>query len=116
MGRTWRRPSKYHSQRVITPEGVWASKKEYQRHCELKLLLQAGKISNLREQVRYQLIPAQRIDGRLVERAVWYVADFVYCDERGNLIVEDTKGMRTREYVIKRKLMLYVHNIHIQEL
>lgn len=117
MGKTWRRPiNKYHAQRVTTPEGTWASIKEYHRHCELQMLQKAGEITDLQEQVRYQLLPAQRINGKLAERAVWYVADFVYRDKEGNLIIEDTKGKRTREYVIKRKLMLHVHNIRIKEL
>ena len=117
MGKTWRKSiNKYRAQRVTTPEGTWASIKEYHRHCELQMLQKAGQITDLQEQVRYQLLPAQRINGKLAERAVWYVADFVYRDNKGNLVVEDTKGMRTREYVIKRKLMLYIHNIRIEEL
>ena len=52
----------------------------------------------------------------LLERACSYIADFVYTDcKTGQTIVEDTKGMRTREYVIKRKLMLYMHGIRIKE-
>lgn len=53
---------------------------------------------------------------RLLERKVEYVADFVYTDvETGENIVEDTKGIRTTEYIIKRKLMLAVHSIRIKE-
>ena len=43
-----------------------------------------------------------------------YVADFVY-EDNGDTVVEDTKGMRTKEYVIKRKLMLYRYGIRIKE-
>jgi hypothetical protein len=76
----------------------------------------AGLISDLREQVPYLLIPAQRDDaGRLIERQCSYVADFVYVDSDGRTVVEDTKGVRTKEYVIKRKLMLHVHGIRILE-
>ena len=86
----------------------------------------AGLIANLREQVKYELIPAQygkcgkdfkgRTTRALLERACSYIADFVYTDcKTGQTIVEDTKGMRTREYVIKRKLMLYMHGIRIKE-
>jgi len=50
----------------------------------------------------------------LIERKVSYVADFVYA--RGNeLVVEDVKGVRTQEYIIKRKLMLHIHGIRIKE-
>jgi hypothetical protein len=88
----------------------YASKKEAQRAAELKLMQQAGHITDLREQVRYELIPAQGS-----ERACHYVADFVYFDAANNLIVEDTKGFRTPDYVIKRKLMKFVHGISITE-
>lgn len=94
-----------------------ASKKEHARAITLNLMLRAGLISNLREQVCFILIPAQRDEqGRIIEHRCAYVADFVYNDKEGNLIVEDTKGFRTKEYIIKRKLMLRVHNIRITEI
>lgn len=92
-----------------------ASKKEDRRSRELMLLQVAGEIRDLKEQVPYELIPSQYVDGKCVERACKYVADFVYTDREGNLVVEDTKGFRTPEYVIKRKLMLKVHGIKIKE-
>lgn len=76
----------------------------------------AGLISNLREQVKYVLIPAQRdTAGNLLERECAYYADFVYSKD-GKTVVEDTKGVRTKEYKIKRKLMLHVHGISIVEI
>lgn len=95
------------------------SKKEYYRSNELKLLQRAGEISGLQEQVPYELIPSQWevVNGKrkCTERAVKYLADFQYIDRDGNLIVEDTKGNRTKDYIIKRKLMLHVHGIKIKE-
>lgn len=49
------------------------------------------------------------------ERAFCICADFVYFDEQGQLVVEDVKGMKTREYILKRKLMLWVYGIKIKE-
>lgn len=96
--------------------GGYDSKKEHRRANELKLMQRAGLISNLREQVKYVLIPTQRApDGRLLEKECSYYADFVYTKD-GVTVVEDTKGMRTPEYKIKRKLMLRVHGIKITEL
>ena len=102
--------NKYGAKEVKTPDGVFDSQKEYQRWCVLKLLLRAGKISDLQRQVSYELIPKQ---GTM--RACSYVADFVYKDSDGNLVVEDCKGYRTEAYKIKKKLMLHVHNIRIKE-
>lgn len=96
----------------------------------LKLLERAGEIRDLQRQVEYELIPAQyetyeryskkgkRLkDGvKLIEKRCCYVADFVYTDVKtGQTVVEDTKGVRTKEYVIKRKLMLYIHKIRVRE-
>lgn len=106
------KPNKYHAKQV----GGHASRKEHDRSNLLHLLERQGKISCLREQVRFVLIPAQYADGKCVERACSYVADFVYLDQEGNQVVEDTKGVRTKEYVIKRKLMLHVHGIAIKEI
>lgn len=104
--------SKYGNVKV----GGHASKKENRRANELRLLQMAREISDLQEQVPYELIPAQYIDGKLVERSCKYVADFVYKDKNGNTVVEDTKGFRTADYIIKRKLMLKVHGIRIKEI
>ena len=106
-------PNKYHAVRT----GSHASRREHRRAGQLRLMQLAGEISGLREQVSFELIPAQRDDaGRLLERSCRYVADFVYTDRHGNLVVEDTKGFRTKEYTIKRKLMLRVHGIRITEI
>ena len=94
------------------------SKKEAKRAAELKLLEKAGVISNLQEQVVYELIPAQYriVNGKkkCIERAMKYIADFQYV-ENGNTVVEDAKGFRTDVYRIKKKLMLYFHDIQIKE-
>lgn len=116
------KPNKYGATRV----GNHASKKEHRRAAQLAIMQKAGVIPNLQEQVSYELIPAQYeergtdLKGRpvrvLLERACRYVADFVYTDSDGNKVVEDTKGVRTKEYIIKRKLMLYKHGIKIREI
>lgn len=108
------------------------SLKEWRRWNELRLLERAGAITKLQRQVPFELIPAQYHtfarygkngkclkDGkRCIEKSVVYNADFVYIDtESGMQIVEDTKSeaTRTKDYIIKRKLMLYVHGIRIKE-
>lgn len=105
---------KYGNRKVERDGIVFDSVKECQRYCELKLMQRAGVISDLQLQVPYELIPTQRIDGKLAEKALNYVADFVY-KQNGQTVVEDTKGMRTKDYIIKRKLMLWVHGIRIRE-
>ncbi|HET9087128.1 MAG TPA: DUF1064 domain-containing protein [Acidobacteriaceae bacterium] len=103
-------PSKFRNVRT----GRHASKKEARRAAELQLLQKIGQIKDLREQVSYLLIPSQMASGGCIERACKYVADFVY-EQDGATVVEDTKGVRTPAYVIKRKLMLKIHGIRITE-
>lgn len=106
--------TKYKNKKVTFDGEVFDSKKEASRFIELRLLERAGKIQELRRQVEFELIPAQKMNGKTIERKCSYRADFVYF-ENGETVVEDTKGFRTKEYIIKRKLMLYVHGIKIKE-
>lgn len=115
----------------ITVDGVtFDSRKEYLRWCELCLLEKAGQIADLQRQVKYELIPAQyeeyerysektgkRLKNglRCVEKECSYIADFVYRQD-GQTVVEDTKGYKTEAYIIKRKLMLYIHGIRVHEI
>ncbi|MBD5372785.1 MAG: DUF1064 domain-containing protein [Bacteroides sp.] len=119
-----KRPGKYGN--VKTADG-FDSVRERTRAQELKLMERAGLITDLRRQVLYELIPAQygqcvkdgkgRLKRPLLERALHYRADFVYRDAgTGQEVVEDVKGYRTKEYIIKRKLMLFIHGIRIKEI
>ena len=106
--------SKYRAKKVEFNGMCFDSQKEFTRWRELCLLEKAGVITDLKRQVPFELIPAQRRNGKTVERAVRYVADFVYMKD-GKQIVEDAKGVRTDVYKLKRKLMRYVHGIEIRE-
>jgi hypothetical protein len=106
--------AKYHNRKVTIDGITYDSRKEARRHSELLLLEKAGAIRNLRHQVKFGLLPSQCIGGKVVERPVSYIADFVY-EENGQRIVEDTKGVKTKDYIIKRKMMLYFHGIRIRE-
>lgn len=90
--------SKYHSTKCSYNGISFDSKKERDRYCELLLLEKAGKISGLKLQVPFELIPKQK-----GERSTTYKADFVY-REGSEMIVEDVKGYKTDVYKIKRKL------------
>lgn len=105
------------------------SVKEAGRCDELHLLLQLGKIADLEFQKPYLIIPAlyteiasnevyvsgkkkgqRKIKRKCLERAVYYKADFVYYDkELDKTVIEDSKGKRTKDYILKRKLMRHQH-------
>ena len=119
------------NKKVKLPDGtVYDSQREFKRHRELLLMERAGLISNLQRQVKFVLVPTQyetferfgkygrRLkDGRrCVEKECAYYADFVYqFADTGKKVVEDVKGYREDDYIIKRKLMLYIHGIKILE-
>ena len=101
---------KYNNTKVRVDGRLFDSKAEAARWQELQMLERAGEITELERQVEYELIPKQK-----GERAVKYIADFRYIDHDGKTVVEDTKGVRTPVWIIKRKLMLRVHGIRVRE-
>lgn len=123
--------NKYGNRKVALDGHVFDSLREARRYQELCLLIRAGKIQKLELQKEYELIPAQfeetnevytrgahkgeRKRGKCIEKSVVYKADFAYV-ENGVQVVEDTKGVRTKEYIIKRKLMLHKYGIRIREI
>ena len=108
--------NKYYARKTEIDGIVFDSKHEAERYCELKLMARAGEIRELMLQYPFELIPAQKDEkGRMIERPVCYIADFVYFDRDGNLVVEDAKGMKTEVYKLKRKMMLYFKGIKIRE-
>lgn len=123
---------KYGNKKVVVDGMEFDSKKEANRWAELRILEKAGLISDLRRQVKFVLIPAQYEEstevyqrgpnkgkpkrGKLLEHECSYVADFMYrVTETDRTAVEDTKGFQTKDYIIKRKLMLERYKIQIKE-
>lgn len=118
MARGWlpKGYSKFGNHKVFYDGIQFDSEREATRYINLKFLLKAGEISDLRLQVEYELIPKQLgPDGKMAEKKCTYIADFVYKDKDGNEVVEDVKGFRTDVYKIKKKLMRYRYGIEIQE-
>ena len=125
--------TKYYNKKVVVDGIEFDSKKEGQRYRELSLMQRAGKITGLRLQVPFELIPNQyetitvqlktktKQVEKLVERKIEYIADFVYTDlETGETVVEDVKGYKQggayAVFQIKRKLMLYIYGIKVKEI
>lgn len=89
----------------ITVDGIrFDSRKEARRYTELKLL--PAQYAHTDAAYTRGARKGQPKRGRCIEQAVVYVADFVYT-ENGRTVVEDTKGLRTKDYIIKRKLFRY---------
>ena len=106
--------SKYGNKKLEINGIVFDSKREARRWLELDALAKTGEIQDLQRQVPFLLIPSQSVDGNVVERAVSYVADFVY-KQNGKTVVEDSKGHKTKDYILKRKMMLFFYGVQIRE-
>jgi LytS/YehU family sensor histidine kinase len=119
--------SKYGNKKAKASGKVFDSRLERSRYYTLQVLEKAGEISELRMQVPFEIIPAiyETVEvqlktktkqvQKLVQRATHYVADFVYKDKDGNVVVEDSKGFRTKEYLLKKKMMRAFLGITIKE-
>lgn len=88
---------------------MFDSTKESVRYGELKLLLKAKEITNLEMQLPFILLDGFIDNQGRRHRPITYLADFSYLDKQGKQHVEDVKssGTRTKDYLIKRKLLLY---------
>ena len=109
--------SKYNSRKTVVDGIVFDSKKEAKRYTELRNMLEEGKITDLRLQVPFELVPSFsiEIDGKVKKRRnIRYIADFVYY-ESGHKVVEDVKGRKTDIYKLKKKLFEYKYKVTIKE-
>lgn len=119
--------SKYGNKKARHAGIVFDSRRERNRYIILSSMEKAGEISDLQMQVSFELIPAVyetvakqlktkvKMVERCVQRATHYIADFVYKDKDGKIVVEDAKGMKTKEYMLKKKMMRAFLGIEIKE-
>ena len=118
--------SKYGNQKITIDNITFDSTGEGLRYKELKLLEKTGQITDLQLQKKFIIVPEIREPdtvgprggvkkGKLIQSAAYYIADFVYYDKNGKLVVEDFKGFKTDLYKLKKKLMKYIYDIDIKE-
>ena len=106
--------NKYNNKRCVYKDMTFDSLKEMRYYKELELLQYYGKISELKRQVEFVLIETFKLDDKTY-RKTKYIADFTYKDENGKYHVVDTKGVKTKEYMLKKKLMAWKYGIEIEE-
>lgn len=111
----YKKQSKYKNKKIIYNGIKFDSKRECKRYKELLLLLKANEIKDLQLQKRFVLQDSFKFQGKTI-RSITYIADFVYYDKNGNMIVEDTKGVKTEVYKIKKKMFQKKYGIDIIEI
>ena len=120
---------KYQNKKIVFDNIAFDSKKECDRYIYLKSLEGSGIISNLQVHPSFDLLPAQKENSvvrlktkdkivlRVLERSVEYSADFSYL-KNGELVVEDvkiSKYLLPKEYILKRKMLLFFHGVKVKE-
>ena len=122
--------SKYHNTKITRNGITFDSRKEADFYSTLLYREKANEVCDIERQVTFELIPNQyeteiielksgktKERKKLVERAIKYIVDFIYFDKLLNQkVYVDVKGLRTKDYIIKRKLMLYMTGIKIEEM
>ena len=121
--------SKYGNKKTYVGDIKFDSRKEARYYIYLREMQQIGQIQDLRLQVPFEIVPAvyeskvvhlktkDKIVPHLVQKAVHYIADFVYTED-GNQVVVDVKSEATRKkdaYILKKKMMRAFLGITIYE-
>ena len=122
---SWPKTQNKYGNHKITMGGLkFDSKKEAERWFILKDMERRREISDLARQVKFVLIPFQRVEtdeGTVTEAELAYIADFTY-RKGGRFVVEDVKGYRNpsdpayRIFIMKRKMMLHFYKIKVKEI
>ena len=114
--------NKFNAHKVTYRGMTFDSRKEFKRFLYLQFLEKKGVISQLRRQVKFQIIPplyvartvnhakTTRIKSRLIDSPAYYTCDFLY-RENGRIIIEDVKSAETarlKDYILRRKLMIRI--------
>lgn len=106
--------NKYHNKKVEYDGIVFDSIKEKSWYIKYKLMEKSQEIWDLQRQVKFPLIETFKLNDKTY-RTTYYIADFVYLDNDGKTHVIDVKGFKTREYLLKKKLMAWKYGIEIEE-
>ena len=110
----WCGYNKYGNKKVTVDGIKFDSVHEARTYVQLKTLQRGNVISDLRLQVPFELQPKFELNGKTV-RAIKYVADFVFVNEKGETEVWDAKGVKTKEYLLKKKMFEYKYGMEIKE-
>lgn len=100
--------SKYRAVKTEIDGIIFDSKKEARHYSELKLLQNAGIISKIELQIKFPI----EVCGKKI---CSYICDFQITYPDGHIEIIDVKGMKTRIYILKKKLVEAIYNIKIIE-
>ena len=97
--------NKYHNRKTVIDGIKFDSKKEADYYCELRIRRMAHEITSFDMQVPFVLLEPFKYKGHKMQ-GIKYTADFVVHYPDGRKEVIDVKGLRTRDYIMRKKLLL----------
>lgn len=101
------RENKFGAKRTRVGMITFHSKTEADFYSRLLLLQKGGAITKLELQPKYLLQEAFEARNGEKHQAIYYLADFEVVFPDGTIKVYDTKGTKTEEYMLKKKLLLF---------
>jgi hypothetical protein len=104
---------KYHNKKCEYKGLKFDSLKERNHYIVLEHLEKTNQIKDLKRQVKFELQPSFKLNNKTI-RAITYIADFTYLKDN-KLVVVDTKGFRTKDYLLKKKMFQYKYGMDIVE-
>ena len=102
-----KKPNKYHARKTTVCGRTFDSRREAEVYLELLAQKQAGEIVRIGFQPQYTLLAGFRDNEGNRQRPITYTADFFVTFADGHSEVIEVKGVRTRDYLLRRKLFLY---------
>lgn len=105
---TRKKPNKYHARKTTVGGRTFDSKREAEVYLELLTQKQAGEIVRIAFQPQYTLLSAFKDNEGKKQRAITYTADFFVTFVDGHSEVIEVKGVRTRDYLLRKKLFLHM--------
>lgn len=103
-----KKPNKYHARKTTVCGYTFDSKREAEVYLELLAQKQAGEIVRIGFQPSYTLLAGFKDNMGKNQKPITYTADFFVTFADGHSEVIEVKGVRTRDYLLRKKLFLHM--------
>ena len=102
-----RKPNKYNARKTTVYGITFDSKREAEYYLLLREKKRLGEIKSIDLQPTYTLLEGFRDNQGKPQKPITYTPDFLVEYDNGRREVIEVKGVRTRDYLLRKKLFLY---------
>ena len=103
-----KKPNKYNARKTIMYGHTFDSKREAEIYLDLLARKQHGEIVSIGLQPSYTLLEGFRDNTGKKQKPITYTPDFLVEYDDGRREVIEVKGVRTRDYLLRKKLFLHM--------